>query len=241
MANFNNKIITELTNLGKDILKHYRVLEKLECSYKTESEEFKQEMSFLQRDLYLEDSLYEKLGNDPNMLAMILDDITFAAVAWDLDVDFILLLENKDCDLIDRRIILRLCDKINESKIENPLMPLVVGTPDINSESYRYVNLNKTVREDFINTILVLLNEQIFKEKNESIRSRLIQLKYNIGFFYKFVEIDFLNHNYAVNPELIWTSPFIASLNHLGESMISVYQIHYATSVIDRRVIIYLK
>lgn len=226
-----NQILDQIKLLSYHILKNYNSLKLLEIEGRSESEEFKSLIQTLNRNLCLENLLYDKLGSNPNELSIILDDITMAALAWDLEVDYILLVENKSVDLVDRRIILKICDRINQSNIINPLMPLVVGNPNVDSSSYSYVELSVATRIDFINTILALLNEQIYNENDNIIRTKLVELKYNISFLYQFVEKDFLIHNFAINPELYWISPAVANIRQIGEVMVSNYQTHYAAGI----------
>ena len=232
MDNYKLKIIKDIKELTYRIYKIYQILSKLEQEDKKDSDEYQKYINILNINLLEENNLYNNLGNNPIELSFLLEELTFVGLIWDVDLDFTLLIQNHEKDLVERRIILKICDKINNIPIVSPISPLINrGILKQYGLNHKYTNLSVTVRKDFINTFLYFLNNYINDTVDNELKKKLINFKYSISLIYEFIEDDFIIHNFNINPNIYWLSPLCASINRVNEKHINEYQKEYALNI----------
>ncbi|MBE6156276.1 MAG: hypothetical protein E7161_00820 [Firmicutes bacterium] len=226
------EILKTIFVVTESVIESYDVLKRLEIEGKSESDEYKAKLLALKSSLFLEDNFYSKLGNDIKILYRLLEAITMPSLAWDIDMDLLMAKDNHHSDLVNRRVILRLINKLNQSDKKNPFTEIVIfSSNQSNSTAVKFTKLSVAIKNDIINTILMLLNIQIENEQNPQVKSKLIEFKYNISFLYHEIEMDFVEHNFRINPQLFWVSPAVADANEIDRHFVGCYQKYYVNSI----------
>ena len=229
MANFNltkNDLedIGSLMNISYSLLDNFIKLRDLEINGGYGSDEYKATIECLKSTLSLEESFYNRFGNHPLKLQAILNEFVKPNKAWDINDDLQISLSTNKDNLVKRRIILKLIDKMCSSKVTN-----TVKSPFNNA-----LEISMSVKKDIINTLLTLLNLYLHDPKYQQIASELENLKYNIGFLYQFVEKDFLDNEFAINPELYWTANLTANFKRVPSQVVDTYKKSYAGEMLEK-------
>lgn len=226
------EILKPIFTVTESVFEAYDDLKKLELAGSTESVEFKNTVERLKSSLFLEENFYNKLGDDVGILTKLLASITLPVLSWDFEVDLLIAQENHNIDLMNRRVALRIVDKINNTGKKTFLTEIITENQQCSDKILlKYTKLGVMTRNDVINTVLMLLNIQIESETDEIVRSKLIEFKYNISIIYQFVEEDLIDHNFSINPNLYWFSGAISNLEKLDDNFTKIYQKIYAEKI----------
>lgn len=97
-------------------------------------------------------------------------------------------------------------------------------------------NKNKAItaiREDFIKTLLYLLNSYLNDSNYQSFIPFLTHLKNNFSFLYPEIEQDFLANKFRINPELYWSGESLANFYGMNQIERIVYTHSFATVLTD--------
>jgi len=231
MENFNltksdHEDITSLMNISYSLLDNFIKLRDLEINGGYDSEEYKSTIECLKSTLSLEESFYNRFGNHPLKLQAILNEFVTPDKAWDINKDVQIANSNNREELVKRRIILRLVDKMCRIKRK---IPSLDGQIFNNA-----MEISLTVKKDVINSILCILNLYLQDFKFQTINGNLENMKYNFAFLYQFVEEDFLANNFAINPELYWVANFMANLKRTPIQAVDAYRKSYASELLER-------
>ena len=231
MENFNltksdHEDITGLMNISYSLLDNFIKLRDLEINGGYGSDEYKSIIECLKSTLSLEESFYNRFGNHPLKLQAILNKFVSSKEAWDINKDLQIVNSNNREELVKRRIILRLIDKMCRIKRK---IPSLDGQIFNNA-----MEISLTVKKDIINSILCILNLYLQDFKFQTINGNLENMKYNFAFLYQFVEEDFLANNFAINPELYWVANFMANIKRTPIQAVEAYRKSYASELLER-------
>lgn len=231
MENFNltkndQEDITALMNISYSLLDNFIKLRDLEINGGYGSDEYKSIIECLKSTLSLEESFYNRFGNHPLKLQAILNKFVSSKEAWDINKDVQIANSNNKEELVKRRIILRLVDKMCRIKRK---IPSLDGQIFNNA-----MEISLTVKKDIINSILCILNLYLQDFKFQTINGNLENMKYNFAFLYQFVEEDFLANNFAINPELYWVANFMANIKRTPIQAVEAYRKSYASELLER-------
>ena len=216
----------ELSQEILSILYKIMELEQKEC---IESEEYNRLLSTLNQKKFLYDSIFEKIDKEKYG-----DAIEYLLGERNNDIKSKLQVAmTKDYSLLARfRIVNGLSYTPNVSKNSNNLDDqFSIGENQLINDLVNYISnsakaIDASITEDFINTILCILNECIGNPKCQSYISDLLRLKYNLAFLYEFVFEDLTKHNFSINSELYWKSTGIANqVRVLGIEKLRAYYI----------------
>ena len=231
MENFNltkndQEDITALMNISYSLLDNFIKLRDLEINGGYGSDEYKSIIECLKSTLSLEESFYNRFGNHPLKLQAILNKFVSSKEAWDINKDVQIANANNKEELVKRRIVLRLVDKMCRIKRK---IPSLDGQIFNNA-----MEISLTVKKDIINSILCILNLYLQDFKFQTINGNLENMKYNFAFLYQFVEEDFLANNFAINPELYWVANFMANIKRTPIQAVEAYRKSYASELLER-------
>ena len=239
LSTSDKETIEFITNLARFILKELREMEQLEKSGKDLSLVDNLKDS-IKSDLLLEDSLYKKIANKPEVIQNYInfmdnnsDSINFINELYYINfidnnpssISFINELciskNNKEDELIKWRVITKLLQLSISNYIDSLINDNLVADVNI-------IKIKELLKIDLIYTILVILNEYINNQQYDSIKPSLISLKYNLAFMYDFVLNDFLDNNFSVNTDLYWGTDLYASIKHINPEYLTIFKNTYA-------------
>lgn len=218
--------ITGLMNISYSLLDNFIKLRDLEINGGYGSDEYKSTIECLKSTLSLEESFYNRFGNHPLKLQAILNEFVSPNEAWDINKDLQIANSSNREELVKRRIVLRLVDKMCNIKKTIPSLDGQI----FNSA----MEISLTVKRDIINSILTILNLYLQDFKFQTINSNLENMKYNFAFLYQFVEADFLANNFAINPELYWLANFVSNVKRVPSQVVDAYKGSYASELLER-------
>lgn len=220
--NDNINILLAVTSSINDT---YAKLKELEIKGQKESKEYKRLIECLKSSLELEKSIYDRFPNDLDTLVNIIREVTKNKdffINFDLKENIDAIINNYN--LITRRIYLRLLNKMLDIKDAD----FIIGTnnPDIlkNQSARNILILHSLIIKDYINTILVILNEYLYDEKYKNINNLLLNVKYSLAFLYDNVENDLLENNFNINNDLYWEATAMGDFYHLDREKLKEIQ-----------------
>ena len=212
-------IVESLINVSESLYENYIKLKKLEISGKKESVEYQKTINCLKTTLYLEESLYQKIENDKNSLNSLLNYFVSNPLN-DLTEEIKVTLSNNQSDLIKMRIILRLITI--KDKFLNHIKSVT-----------KQLKVRTAVQMDILNTVLNILNRYLNDNNYQVIFNDLFDFKYNLSFMYKFIEEEFLNNNFNINPDLYISGNLVAELNYVPINYLQSYQNLFSKKLLD--------
>lgn len=201
MTKFNYDELNSLLNITRLIINKYNEIYSYESISEKESLEYENRIKELKKLLLIEEMIYNTL--DLNILSKSLFSHIDMFSQNRLVHDFIASFSMSDERIMQRRIFKKVVEKIE--KEQNPHDKLI-GIKE----------LEKTVKEDYVNTLLVILNKYINNENLYIISNYFLKLKYNISAIFGFVEKDFLANNFSINPNLVWKHESVANINNIN-------------------------
>jgi len=206
------ELIGAIMNISYSLLDNLYKLRNLELSNKKDTDEFKSLTESIKTTLDLEKSLYEKLGNNPDKINYIANNILDLKDAWSLGSELKIVSHDNQYDLVKFRIVLKLLfinnrENKNESVVLNGLTSISIE-----------------VRKDIVNSILSILNEYLNDKRFNSIKKELLTLKYNLAFLFEWLEKYLVENNFKINDEVYWSSYLVAETYNLDYSVIERFQ-----------------
>lgn len=199
-----------LLNITSSIHNSFIKLLNLEISGQKETEEYKSLISSTNSSKLLEDSIFKRLCSSVNKQELLKELLGSEGIALNNELD-VAVSNNRD-KLIKRRIAIKL---INSSEKNN------------------FAEYDIVIKQDFINTVLTILNIYINDTKLAKYSNELLYLKYNLAFLYEFVESDLIEHEFNINPTLYWCAQFHAELKHIGANFTTMSNLRMSTKIID--------
>lgn len=238
MGNFglNNKdknIVNKLIKTTKEIMDIYEILSCLEKNSKKESREYKNAIYKLNYFIEEENKIYKEIGTNVYKIHEILMNL----FGYDSDniADVLTFIINKDKkNLIFSRIYYNLNyiisftdfdknenieldeeDEIEDFDSTEDLDDLFEDSleNDYESDYFYEAILQNEVEKDIVNTIFRILNEYINEDKYSNINKYLIDFKYELCFYIKFLEKNLIDNNFNINEDLYWGANIIADFN----------------------------
>jgi len=221
--------VNSLLNISYSIYDSYLNLVELDNKGLKENYEYQRIINNLKTTIYLEESLYEKLGDNPIVLQSFIDYIINPEDSWDLGNELTIVLNDNIKELIRTRVYLKIIDK----RQQNSYKVKISYDKEIMDEFNGLINISLNVKKDLINTILRILNLYLNDNKYESIFNKLNNIKYNLGFIYSFVEDELINNDFVINKNFYLVGGLYADLENDSENKLTLYQNHYASIIFD--------
>jgi len=221
--------VNSLLNISYSIYDSYLNLVELDNKGLKENYEYQRIINNLKTTIYLEESLYEKLGDNPIVLQSFIDYIINPEDSWDLGNELTIVLNDNIKELIRTRVYLKIIDK----RQQNSYKVKISYDKEIMDEFNGLINISLNVKKDLINTILRILNLYLNDNKYESIFNKLNNIKYNIEFIYSFVEDELINNDFVINKNFYLVGGLYADLENDSENKLTLYQNHYASIIFD--------
>ena len=103
--------VNSLLNISYSIYDSYLNLVELDNKGLKENYEYQRIINNLKTTIYLEESLYEKLGDNPIVLQSFIDYIINPEDSWDLGNELTIVLNDNIKELIRTRVYLKIIDK----------------------------------------------------------------------------------------------------------------------------------
>ena len=234
MENFNltnedYEEVESLKNIEFLILDHYENIRNLEINGEKESEEYDSIKESLESLLSIEKTMYKKLNNLKKIDSMI-DYLTDYENIGALDKEMPIILGKDNNKLVNLRVVLMLIEKGNYlRKLYNKISH--------KEDRTLLVELNHEVKKDVINTMLTILNMYINDFRYMNISDKLINLKYNLGFIYNYIEDDYLDNDFEINKNLYWSSNLYTDFYNIHEKIKQIYELNYAMQLIEPNII----
>lgn len=203
MTEYSYDEFNSLINITRLIINKYNEIYTYESINEKESLEYENKVNELRKLLLIEEMVYNTI--DINILSKSIYTNVDMFSESKLVHDFIASFSMSDKRIIQRRIFKKIVERIE--KEQNPHDKLT-GQKE----------LENTVKEDYVNTLLVILNEYINNENLYNISNYFLKLKYNISAIFGFVEKDFLANNFSINSNLKWNYQRVASDNNIDRN-----------------------
>lgn len=209
------QILKELLKINKKIKSIYDNLYKLEICHSKDNEEYKEVIKSLKQEIIKENKIYELIGKDIERLYAYANYI-FPNGICELDEEIEVLKNDNSSELIKLRVAKRINDLINEfvfEDFEDEYDSLNCDDEmDCEEEFRKDCLIQKTIEEDIVNTILVILNKYINNPNCSIVKDKLIKFKYNVAYTNKIIEYYILNNNFIINDNLYLKSIFISDI-----------------------------
>lgn len=209
-----------LLNITSSIHNNFIKLLDLERTGQKDSEEYKLLIYSTYSYKNLENSIIDRLLSSEELsFSDIQKELFNEKEIRTLDAELDVAINGNPADLIKRRVYVRLKDKVRVKKVER------------NYFDSKLIKFRTLLEEDFINTVLTILNDTIHNESNH--QNTLLAFKYNLAFLYEFAENDLLEHDFNINPSLYWNAQFYAELKKLSPHNIKFHSFRVVRTIID--------
>ena len=204
-----------IMNISYSLLDNFIKLRNLETNGGHGSEEFTSTINSLQSTITLEDSLYGKINSTKidEFLSELNGMEKFLGIQSEINVAKTKVFDN----LVRRRVIARLLD-------------IKYGTKQ---KQFEFDNVCYEIKKDIIKTILTLLNIYLNDYKYQPIQKELLNFKYNLGFIFKDIEADFIEHNFSINPKLYWTTYFVTDFHQIPREVVDNFKHSFSSLILD--------
>jgi len=253
-------ILDKLFKISNRIADVYELLTNLENKEGKDSEVFKNTIISLNALLQIENFLYHKIGEEPRRVTEMLFHLFGYNKLVTSDTINMYCGLSRDA-IIDCRISRRLEMMINNLSIKKSVEEQVneddiYGTDeypevddlcedDIESDNDEsvfeekeqlpyeyYIKLDNQIEEDFLNTLLKLLDDYLTSDDYENIKKILIKYKYFLSFIFNQIEIKLLANNFNIDTNLYWGSDMIADYYEDDPNALKKIRETYAEEII---------
>lgn len=215
LTNSEKEDLKMIMNISYSLLDNFIKLRNLEINGGKDSEEFTSIINCLQSSITLEESLYSRINQ--KRVDAYLEELNgvekFLGINQDLNVATTRVFDN----LVKRRVIARLLD----IKYKNKQTPL------------EFDNVWYEIKKDIIKTILTILNLYLNDYKYQPIQNQLLNFKYNLGFIFKDIESDFIDHNFSINPELYWNTYMVTDFYRMPREVVDNFKHSFSSTILD--------
>ena len=222
------KILKDLVNVTEEIVDIYDKLYYLEINGMKNSDKYNDIIEKLKLALIEEDNIYEDIEGEFDLASKILNNLVTDYLQFE---DYIYLVFNYQKDkAIISRMSYRLEDiicrtpLINEENISDEelteeeleeLEQLDINYEDNYDEEYMSLSeIEVSVENDIVNTILTILNKYINDSKYENIHYELVRYKYLLSLIFTDIEEDLINNNFEINNMLFWKCFAVNTINN---------------------------
>ncbi len=220
MANIKVKEISEkLLEVAKEIREVSLSIQDLVKKGENEGETLGISIKHLKDLKEMEDSLYDEIKSDANLIIEILNFIASnKAINVDLKNALNLLFDPTEDELLKRRVNNRLTDLLFRSEI----IPLASKGVYEDFE----LRVQKYLDDDLVNTIIKLMMDYLENSEYQNIKDKLYEAYFNLIFMFKIPEDSAVFLAYASPDKLYWdTHTAIKIYNLEEERMINQRQI----------------
>ena len=216
-----NELIQKLLELTFKIYECYNYLKIYDYNNQHNLKIYEDKLNELKLLLEEEKEIYSSL-KDRDLIQRLLLSLTSKDKINNFSEDIFTLIQNNQ-DLPKRRIVLKLLtikQSIDKSKLlamaKEVDKELKESKSRVKNSYYGIINLlslSEEIRKDFINTILLIINNDSYINKKV-----VIDLLYNCAFLFDFCEEELLNNNFLINKDIYWTSSLVVDLHKMDKN-----------------------
>ena len=215
----------EISGIIKDI---YKKLILLDTNNKKNASRYEKLLAYLKEILIIEDGIYNSLNFDFAKCDLWASYIKEKMLSKFKSDD--LLIDGNIDNFEYRRIYYMIC-YIRNLKINNMVDLSMLGIKiehisigdkeETNKKLNDYISvsskLTNAYMEDYYSTMLLFLEESINKETNKDIKTKLIERKYYISYFYKNIEKVMISNNFIFPSQIYSNSKMLMSIFNLND------------------------
>ena len=227
--------LRKLIDINIKIKEIYDSLREMEVNYKTESNLFKNKLNLLNKLVIVENKIYEEFKNNPEKIIAAYNEISFSSDSL-FEMNVLNELDDIANDYSENLVRARIANHLlnlflssDESSMELVNMPF-----DIDGKAYSQIEI--CIQTDYVSTILTILNKYLDKKEYNNIRDLLLRVKDNYAFLHEEIELDLLEHNFQINPELNWKAKVYADIAGLDEEDVLQIEEGLGNEVFDEKI-----
>jgi len=241
--------IEKLLNVESKIVEIYKALQNLEDANKKDSREYFEVLSKIIFYRNKENELYQELAGTPEKTSTIYFYL-FEFVEYKLNDCLISYIIMSDQELIKLRIKNRLEKILSEFSLEeyrdsynfeniieddeneveeDSILP---NLEELGRQHHYSERLSFETERDLLNTVLVILSEYLINPEYKNIYQLLIKFKYQLSFLFSPIELDFLNNNFEINPNLYWGANMVIDENNSDKEDLELARDSYAEEIL---------
>ena len=227
-------IMGEIINNSYNMLDILDDLALLELNEEKDSDNYSKNIFKLKKCLKYEKNLYNYIFKDINKTKSFLDFLGESEDIYDLRNNLDIIVHGTDEERAKSRFGLILVEYLssNLDRFDNESLEKEDDEEDEMSISGE-VMVSKSVKDDLINTILLLLNNYEKSKDYEDIKEYLTGLKYGIAFNYSKVLDEYVINNFNSDKPLYWVANYVADLNDISEEEVNNYRNSYYLTLLD--------
>ena len=207
-----NIIIEDFNTLWlitESIYETYRDLCTLERDGEKETPKYESLKNALESSLALEKDIYSRFPRDAQTINNIYKYFIDTKGIVDTKMKSVLedIIKNDKKSLVARRIHHNLVHEFMAVVDEREISSYLIIEGINNMPLKAYMDSYESSCTDYLNTLLVILNEYLCDERFKYIQGELFQVAYNCFFIDSLIESEVKDYNMSINPELYWQSP----------------------------------
>lgn len=227
--------LRELININIKIKDIYDSIREMEEKFTTESNLFKSKLNILKKLIIAENKIYEGFKNYPEKIIAAYNEISFSRASL-FEMNVLNELDDVANDYSENLIRTRIANHFLNLFLssDESCMSLANIPFDIDGKAYSQIEI--CIQIDYVNTILTILNTYLNDKKYNNIRNLLFKIKDNYAFLHEEIELDFLEHNFQINPDLNWKAKIYSDIAGLDEWEVDQIEEGLGNEVFDEKI-----
>ena len=229
------KLLEKLRVITRSIMNYYDYLIDLESQGEKDTPKYNNIKQELLTALGIERLLYQRITSAEQASEMI-----YFLTKYDIsfETSLLLIFDRDDENMIKTRITSRL-DYIMKLKEFDTLKEDEEeyydesDKEDCEENFIEEATIQINFENDFINTVLRILNEYLNDPYYNSIYYALVEFKYLLMYAFADIELDLLDNNLDINEELKWVHPLYSGLYERSKDYLQELRDDYAVDLLD--------